>query len=106
MNTRRRMTGFVTSNKMMKTVVVEIRRTYQHPLYKKVVHSSHRVKAHDEFGCQIGDQVEIVESRPLSADKRWVVQRIVRHASSGAAEVNANEGAVIDTSNDASVEGA
>ena len=67
MNTRRRMTGFVTSNKMMKTVVVEITRTYQHPLYKKVVHASKRVKAHDELGCQVGDEVQIVESRPLSA---------------------------------------
>jgi small subunit ribosomal protein S17 len=81
MNTRRRMTGYVTSNKMMKTVVVEITRTYQHPLYKKVVHSSHKVKAHDEIGCQIGDQVEIVETRPLSAEKRWVVEKIVRKAT-------------------------
>lgn len=87
MNTRRRMTGYVTSNKMMKTVVVEITRTYQHPLYKKVVHSSHKVKAHDEIGCQIGDQVEIVESRPLSAEKRWVVEKIVRKATGDQAEI-------------------
>lgn len=86
MNNRRRMTGYVTSNKMMKTVVVEITRTYQHPLYKKVVHSSRRVKAHDEIGCQIGDQVQIVESRPLSADKRWVVEMIVRKATGDASE--------------------
>jgi len=86
MNTRRRLTGFVTSNKMMKTVVVEITRTYQHPLYKKVVHSSKRVKAHDELGCQIGDQVEIVESRPLSAEKHWVVEKIVRKATADKAE--------------------
>ncbi len=78
MNARRRMTGTVTSNKMMKTVVVEINRTYQHPLYKKVVHASKRVKAHDEIGCQIGDQVQIVESRPLSREKRWVVEKILR----------------------------
>ena len=65
MNTRRRMTGFVTSNKMMKTVVVEITRTYQHPLYKKVVHSSKRFKAHDEIGCAVGDEVQIVETRPI-----------------------------------------
>ena len=52
MNNRRRMTGVVTSNKMTKTVVVEITRTYRHPLYKKVVHSSKRVKAHDELDCQ------------------------------------------------------
>ncbi len=79
MNNRRRLTGVVKSNKMMKTVVVEITRTYRHPLYKKVVHSSESVKAHDELNCQIGDTVQIVESRPLSRDKRWVVQSIVKH---------------------------
>ncbi len=87
MNTRRRLTGFVTSNKMTKTVVVEITRTYQHPLFKKVVHSSKKVHAHDELGCQVGDEVEIVESRPLSAMKRWVVYKIVRHVSGGTATV-------------------
>ncbi|MBN1373082.1 MAG: 30S ribosomal protein S17 [Anaerolineaceae bacterium] len=81
MNTRRRMTGFVTSNKMTKTVVVEITRTYQHPLYRKVVHSSKRVKAHDEFNCQVGDEVAIVESRPLSRDKFWVVESVVRRVA-------------------------
>jgi small subunit ribosomal protein S17 len=79
MNTRRRITGSVTSNKMTKTVVVEITRTYLHPLYRKVVHSSKKVHAHDELACQVGDVVEIVESRPLSAQKRWVVEKIVRH---------------------------
>jgi small subunit ribosomal protein S17 len=79
MNNRRRITGVVTSNKMQKTVVVEITRNYRHPLYKKVIHSSNRVMAHDELGCQIGDEVEIVESRPLSARKRWVVEAIVKH---------------------------
>lgn len=78
MNQRRRMTGVVTSNKMTKTVVVEISRTYRHPLYQKVVHSRKRVKAHDEMGCQIGDKVQIVESRPISRDKRWVVETIVK----------------------------
>jgi small subunit ribosomal protein S17 len=78
MNNRRRITGVVTSNKMTKTVVVEIKRTFRHPLYRKVVHLSKRVKAHDEFGCQVGDQVQIVESRPLSRDKRWVVETIVK----------------------------
>ena len=77
MNERRRMTGIVTSNKMQKTVVVEITRAYRHPLYKKVVHRSKRVKAHDEVGCQIGDKVQIVESRPLSRDKRWVVETVI-----------------------------
>jgi len=78
MNNRRRMTGVVTSNKMKKTVVVEITRSYRHPLYKKVVHHSKRVKAHDEIGCQIGDEVQIVESRPLSREKCWVVEAIVK----------------------------
>ena len=91
MNDRRRITGVVTSNKMTKTVVVEIGRTFRHPLYRKVVHLSKRVKAHDELGCQIGDQVQIVESRPLSRDKRWVVESIVkreiRTADSGVAEI-------------------
>ncbi len=90
MNDRRRITGVVTSNKMTKTVVVEISQTFRHPLYRKVVHSSKRVKAHDELGCQIGDQVQIVESRPISKDKRWVVETIVkrevRSADTGVAE--------------------
>jgi len=75
---RRRLTGVVTSNKMEKTVVVEVRRTYSHQLYKKVVHSRTRVMAHDELGCQIGDRVSIVESRPISKRKRWVVEEILR----------------------------
>jgi small subunit ribosomal protein S17 len=78
MNERRRMTGVVKSNRMTKTVVVEITRTYRHPLYRKVVHASNRVKAHDEIGCQIGDLVQIVESAPISHDKRWVVEAIVK----------------------------
>jgi small subunit ribosomal protein S17 len=78
MNDRRRMTGIVTSNKMTKTIVVEITRKFRHPLYKKVVYSSKRVKAHDEIGCQIGDEVQIVESAPISRDKRWVVETIVK----------------------------
>jgi len=76
--TRRRISGIVTSNKMMKTVVVEIARTYRHPLYKKVVHATKRVKAHDELGCMIGDEVQIIESRPLSREKRWVVETITK----------------------------
>ncbi len=78
MNNRRRMVGRVTSNKMMKTVVVEIVRKFRHPLYQKVVYASSRVKAHDDLGCQVGDQVRVVESRPLSRDKRWVVESIIR----------------------------
>jgi small subunit ribosomal protein S17 len=78
MNTRRRITGVVTSNKMEKTVVVEISRTYRHRLYKKVVSKQKRVMAHDELGCKIGDHVQIVESQPISRRKRWVVELIIR----------------------------
>jgi small subunit ribosomal protein S17 len=78
MNERRRMTGVVVSNKMEKTVVVEISRTFRHPLYKKVVHTDKKVKAHDELGCQIGDEVQIVESRPISAQVRFVVETIIK----------------------------
>ena len=83
MNTRRRITGVVTSNKMDKTVVVEISRTYRHRLYKKVVSSRKRVMAHDELGCQIGDRVQIVESQPISRNKHWVVQQIIRRETGG-----------------------
>jgi len=93
MNERRRLIGVVTSNKMMKTVVVEISRTFRHPLYKKVVHTSKRVKAQDELGCQIGDEVQIVETRPLSHDKRWVVESIVKSQAAPAVSADAAEGA-------------
>ncbi len=78
MNERRRMNGVVTSNRMTKTVVVVVSRTYRHPLYRKVVHTNHKVKAHDELGCHIGDEVTVVESAPISRDKRWVVEAIVK----------------------------
>jgi small subunit ribosomal protein S17 len=74
---RRRLTGKVTSNKMMKTVVVEVENSYRHPLYGKVVHRAARFKAHDEKGCQMGDTVVIVESRPISKEKHWVVEDIL-----------------------------
>ena len=78
MNKRRRLTGTVVGNQMMKTAVVEISRTYQHPVYKKVVHDAMRVKAHDLLGCQVGDEVLIVESKPISKEKHWVVETIVK----------------------------
>lgn len=86
MNTRRRMTGFVTSVKMTKTVVVEITRTYQHPLYKKVVHASKRFKAHDEMGCKVGDEVQIVETRHISREVCWAVEKIVRASGEAAVQ--------------------
>jgi len=78
MNGRRRLTGVVTSDKMMKTAVVKITRSFRHPLYGKVIHESKRVKAHDELSCMIGDEVRIVEGRPMSATKRWAVVEILR----------------------------
>jgi small subunit ribosomal protein S17 len=83
MNERRRITGVVTSNKMTRTVVVEISRTFRHPFYGKVVHTAKSVKAQDDLGCQIGDTVQIVESRPLSREKRWVVETIVKRVNQG-----------------------
>ena len=80
MNTRRRLTGVVTGDKMQKTVVVEITRTYRHPLYHKVVQSKKRVMAHDELGASVGDSVRIVESRPISKNKHWMVEEILREA--------------------------
>lgn len=96
MNNRRRMTGIVTSDKMMKTVVVEVSRTYQHPLYKKVVHASSHFKAHDELGAKVGDVVVIVESRPLSKDIRWVVEAIQRHPEQAAGTVDTEVAAPVE----------
>lgn len=78
MNKRRRLTGMVKSNKMDKTVIVEVTRTYQHPLYHKVVRSAKAYKAHDELGCNVGDKVVIVESRPFSRTVTWMVEKIVQ----------------------------
>ncbi|HIE57065.1 MAG TPA: 30S ribosomal protein S17 [Anaerolineales bacterium] len=77
MNNRRRLTGVVISNKMQKTVIVEVKRTYRHRLYKKTVSSKKRYMAHDELGCQVGDQVTIVETQPLSKRKRWAIEKIL-----------------------------
>ena len=71
---RRRLTGEVVSNKMDKTVVVAVTRLFQHPVYKKTVKRVTKFKAHDENNkCQIGDIVKIIETKPLSKDKRWLV---------------------------------
>ena len=77
MNTRRRLKGVVVSNKMMKTVIVEISRSFRHPLYEKVVHSAKKLVVHDELGCNIGDEVQIIESKPISKTKRFVVEKIL-----------------------------
>jgi small subunit ribosomal protein S17 len=81
---RRSMVGTVVSNKMDKTVVVQVERRGRHPLYKKVVKSRKKFKAHDaENTCQVGDVVRISESRPLSKEKRWVVEEVVRAKQRG-----------------------
>lgn len=78
---RRRLTGLVASNSMDKTVVVEVARTKTHPVYQKVIRIKKRYLAHDaENSCQVGDRVVIVESRPLSRRKRWVVEAILGRA--------------------------
>jgi len=78
---RRRLVGVVASDKMEKTVVVRVVRTKRHRLYGKVIRVWKRYKAHDENNaCQVGDRVRIVESRPLSKEKRWVVEEIVQPA--------------------------
>ncbi len=76
-NARKVRRGLVVSNKMEKTVVVRAERRVQHGLYGKTVLKSSAVKAHDEIGCDIGDIVEIMETKPLSRDKRWRVTRII-----------------------------
>jgi small subunit ribosomal protein S17 len=76
-NARKVRVGLVVSNKMDKTVVVSVQRQVQHPLYKKTVRRSNSFKAHDEIGCDVGDSVEIMETRPISKEKRWRVTRIL-----------------------------
>ncbi len=80
-NLRKVRTGKVVSDKMDKTVVVEVIDSVQHPLYKKFIKRSTKFKAHDENNeCKIGDTVEIAETRPLSKDKRWRVSEILERA--------------------------
>ena len=77
-NNRRRLIGRVVSDKMQKTVTVAIERRRMHPLYKKVVSSTKKVKAHDETNTvPLGALVQIVESKPLSKTKRWVVEKVL-----------------------------
>ncbi len=77
-NLRKTRVGEVVSDKMDKTVVVAIEDNVRHPLYKKIIKRTIKLKAHDENNeCRIGDRVAIMETRPLSKDKRWRVTRIV-----------------------------
>ncbi len=75
---KRILIGRVLSNRMDKTVVVEVERRKRHPLYGKVIAMRKKYKAHDaENACEIGDVVEMIESRPLSREKRWLVTQIL-----------------------------
>jgi small subunit ribosomal protein S17 len=84
MNTRgikRQVVGTIVSNKMEKTVVVQVERLVKHPLYKKYIRRRNKFMAHDTGNqCQIGDRVLITESRPLSKTKRWRVSRVLEKA--------------------------
>lgn len=78
---RKTRVGIVVSDKMDKTVVVAVTRQFPHPLYKKIIKSTKKYKAHDEENtCGVGDTVRIAETRPLSKDKRWRVQTILEKA--------------------------
>ena len=80
-NLRKTRVGIVTSDKMDKTIVVSIIDNVKHPLYGKIVKRTYKLKAHDENNeCHIGDRVRVMETRPLSKDKRWRLVEIVEKA--------------------------
>ncbi len=80
-NLRKTRTGRVVSDKMQKTIVVAVEDHVKHPLYKKIVKRTYKLKAHDENNeCNIGDTVKVMETRPLSKDKRWRLVEIVERA--------------------------
>ena len=80
-NLRKLRTGKVVSDKMDKTIVVAIMENERHPLYKKVMKKTYKLKAHDENNdCKVGDKVTVMETRPLSKDKRWRLVEIVEKA--------------------------
>lgn len=80
-NLRKVMIGTVTSNKMDKTIVVSVETSVKHPIYGKFVKRTYKLKAHDEQNiCQVGDKVKVMETRPLSKDKRWRLVEVVEKA--------------------------
>ena len=80
-NLRKSMVGTVVSDKMDKTVVVAVETNVRHPIYKKTVKKTYKLKAHDEENnCKIGDKVKVMETKPLSKDKRWRVVEVVEKA--------------------------
>jgi small subunit ribosomal protein S17 len=84
---RKELVGVVVSDRMDKTVVVRVESVFRHPLYKKAVRRHKKYKAHDEENrCRVGDRVRIMETRPLSKEKRWRVVEILERGTSGPAE--------------------
>jgi len=80
-NLRKTRVGRVVSDKMDKTVVVAVENNVKHPLYGKVVKRTYKLKAHDENNeCRVGDRVRVMETRPLSKDKRWRLVQIIEKA--------------------------
>jgi len=80
-NLRKTRIGKVVSNKMDKTIVVAVEDRVKHPLYKKIVNETYKLKAHDENNeCNIGDTVKVMETRPLSKDKRWRLVEVIERA--------------------------
>jgi small subunit ribosomal protein S17 len=78
---RKTRVGRVVSNKMDKTIVVAVEDNVKHPLYKKILKRTYKLKAHDENNeCSIGDRVEVMETRPISKDKRWRLVEIIEKA--------------------------
>ncbi|WP_035107616.1 30S ribosomal protein S17 [Desulfovirgula thermocuniculi] len=97
---RKVLVGRVVSDKMDKTVVVAVERLVRHPLYQKVVRRTKKFKAHDEHNeCRVGDKVRIMETRPLSKEKRWRVVEILERARGVEAEggVAVDDSGAIDT---------
>ena len=86
-NLRKTQVGTVVSDKMDKTVVIAIQDHVRHPLYKKIIKRTVKLKAHDEKNeCKVGDRVMVMETRPLSKDKRWRLVEIIEKAKSSAQE--------------------
>ncbi|WJG12630.1 30S ribosomal protein S17 [Gordonia sp. Swx-4] len=80
-NRRKERIGYVVSDKMQKTIVVELEDRKSHPLYKKIIRTTSKVKAHDENGdAGVGDRVRIMETRPLSATKHWRLVEVLEKA--------------------------
>lgn len=80
-NFRKTLTGYVMSDKMQKTIVVAIKTKIKHPIYGKFIKRTYKLKAHDENNqCKIGDKVKVMETRPLSKEKRWRLVEVIKKA--------------------------